>query len=60
LEKESIRTHRWMQIAKSKGVEDINHMENQIKEMGKELSVVIHREEITRTHLEMENELLRR
>ena len=26
LEKERVRTHTWMQIAKSKGVEDIGHM----------------------------------
>ena len=35
LEKEIVRTHRWMQIAKSKGVEDIGHMENKLKEMGR-------------------------
>ena len=49
-----------MQIAKSKGVEDIGHMENKLIEMGRELSVVRHREAITRTHLETENALLRR
>jgi len=38
LEKERARTHRWMQIAKSKVVEDISHMEKKLKEMGKELS----------------------
>jgi len=32
LEKERIRTHRWMQIAKSKGVEDIGHMENKLRD----------------------------
>jgi len=26
LEKERVRTHQWMQITKSKGVEDIEHM----------------------------------
>ena len=31
LEKERIRTHRWMQIAKSKGVENIGHMENKLR-----------------------------
>jgi len=31
LEKERARTHRWMQIAKSKGVEDIGHMEEKLK-----------------------------
>ena len=58
--KERIRSHRWMQIIKFKGVEYIGNMENKLKEMGRELSVVIHREAITRTHLETKNELLRR
>jgi len=49
-----------MKITKSKGVEDIGHMENQLREMGRELSVIRHREAIRRTHLEIENELLRR
>lgn len=35
LEKERFRTHTWMDIAKSKGVEDIRHMENKLREMGK-------------------------
>jgi hypothetical protein len=60
LEKERIRSHRWMKIAKSKGVEDIGHMENKIREMGRELSDVRNREVIRRTHLETENELLRK
>jgi len=49
-----------MQIAKSKGVEDIDHMEDKIREMGRELSAIRHREAITRSHLEIKNELLRR
>jgi len=49
-----------MQIAKSKGVEDIGHMEDKLKEMGRELSVVRHREAVARNELETENELLRR
>lgn len=49
-----------MQITKSKGVEDIGHMENQLREMGRELSVARHREAITRTHLQTKNELLKR
>lgn len=49
-----------MQISNSKGVEDIDHMENQLRDMGREFSCVIHREVIKRTHLETENELLRR
>ena len=35
LEKERARTHTWMQIAKSRGVEDIGHMENKLREMEK-------------------------
>jgi len=49
-----------MQIAKSKGVEDIGHMENKLREMGKELSTIRHREAIRRSHLEEENEMLRK
>lgn len=49
-----------MQIAKSKGVEDIDHMEDKLREMGRELSALRDREAITRSHLENENELLRR
>jgi len=49
-----------MKISKSKGVEDIGHMESKLREMGRELSVFRHREAITRSHLETENELLRR
>jgi len=60
LEKERIRTHRWMQISKSKGFEDVGHMENKLKEMGRELSALRDREEITRRHLENKNGLLRR
>jgi len=35
-----------MQIAKSKGVEDIGHMEENLKEMGRELSSLRDREAI--------------
>jgi len=49
-----------MQIAKSKGVEDIGHMENKLNEMGRELSALRDREAITKNHLEKENEILRR
>ena len=52
--------HRWMQIAKSKGVEDIGHMEDKLREMGMELSALRDKEAITRRHLENENELLSR
>ena len=55
-----MRTHRWMQIAKSKGVEDIGHMEDKLREMGRELSALRDKEAITGSNLENENELLRR
>jgi len=60
LEKERVTTDRWMQIAKSIGVEDIGHMEEKLMEMDRELSALRDREAITRSHLENENELLRR
>ena len=46
LEKERAITHRWMQISKSKRVEDIGHMEEKLKEMGRELSSLRDREAI--------------
>jgi len=49
-----------MQIAKSKGVEDIGHMESRLRKMGQELSTVRHIEAIRRSHLEEENEMLRK
>jgi len=55
LEKERSRAHRWMQIAKSKGVEDIGHMEENLKEMGIELSSLRDKEAIMIAHLEAEN-----
>jgi len=52
LEKERARTHRWMQIAKSKWVEDIGNMEEKLKEMCRELSGLRDREAIIRNQLE--------
>lgn len=49
-----------MQIAKSKWVEDIGHMEKKLREMGKELSMVRHTESIRRAQLEVENEMLKK
>ena len=49
-----------MQIAKSKGVEDIGHMEDKLREMGRELSALRDTESIIGSHLENENEILRR
>ena len=60
LEKEWVKTRTWMQIAKSKGVEDIGHMENKLREVGKELSTIRHTEGIRRSHLEPENEMLKK
>lgn len=60
LEKERFRTHTWMQIAKSKGVEDIGHIENKLREMSRELSIVRHTESIRRAQLQEENELLKK
>ena len=52
-------THRWMQISKSKGVEDIGHMEENVKEMGRELSSLRDREEMMKAQLEGKNARLR-
>ena len=49
LEKERERTYRWMQISKSKGVEDIGHMDEKLKEMGREISSLRDREAIIKT-----------
>jgi len=59
LEKERARTHQCMQIAESKGVEDIGHIQEKLKEMGKEISGLRDREEIMRDQLERENAWLR-
>ena len=52
LEKERARTHQWKQFAKSKGVEDIGHMDEKLKEMGRELSSLRDREAIMKNQLE--------
>lgn len=59
LEKERARTHRWMQIAKSKGVDDIGLMEENIKEMGRELSSLRDREAMMKAQLEAKNAWLK-
>jgi len=48
-----------VQIAKSKGVEEIGHMEKKLKEMGRELSSLRDREAIMKTQLEAENAWLK-
>lgn len=55
LEKERGSTRTWMHIAKSKGVEDIGHMENKLREMRKALNMVRHTESIRGAQLEAEN-----
>jgi len=42
LEKERVITHTWMQIVKFKGVEDIGHMEDKLKELRGEFAMVRH------------------
>ena len=59
LEKERVRTHQWMQISKSKGVEDIGHMEEKLKDMGRGLSSLRDIEAIMRNQLEIENAWLK-
>ena len=48
-----------MQIAKSKGVEDMGHMQKKLKEMGKELSRLSDREAIMKNWLETQNAWLK-
>lgn len=48
-----------MGIAKSKGVADIGHLEEQLKELRKELDMVRHMESSQRAKLQEENELLK-
>jgi alkylhydroperoxidase/carboxymuconolactone decarboxylase family protein YurZ len=59
LEKERAKTQRWMQIAKSKGVENVGHMEEKLKEMGRELSNIRDKEAMMEAQLEAENAWLR-
>ena len=48
-----------MQIPKSKGVEDVGHMEEKVREMGRELSSIRDREAMMKSQLEVENVWLR-
>jgi len=48
-----------MQISKSNGVKDIGHMEDKLKEMGRELSSLRDREAIMKTQLEAKNAWLK-
>lgn len=48
-----------MQIVKSKGLEDIGHMEEKLKEMGRELSSLRDKGEMMKSQLEAENAWLR-
>ena len=49
-----------MQIAKSKGVEDVSHMEDKLQEMGRELGSIRDKEAMLKSQLEDENIWLRR
>jgi len=51
LEKERVRTHTWMQIAKSKGFEDIGHMKDKLDELRGDLAMVRHIESSKRAQL---------
>ena len=48
-----------MQISKSKGVEDIGHIDEKLKETGRELSSLRDREAIMKAQLEIENAWLK-
>lgn len=48
-----------MKISKSKGIEDIGHMEEKLKELRGELAMVRHVENDKRAQLQEENELLK-
>jgi len=49
-----------MKIAKSKSVEDVGHMEENLLEMGRELSRIRDKERVMKSQLEAENTWLRR
>lgn len=59
LEKEGVRTHRWMQISKSKGMEDVGHMKEKLKEMVRVLRNIRDIVEMMKSHLEAENAWIR-
>ena len=42
LEKERVRSHTWMQIAKSKGVADIGPLQDQLREVRSEFTMAKH------------------
>jgi len=48
-----------MKISKSKGVEDVGHMEEKLKEMGRELSNIRDKEAMMKVQLEVDNAWLR-
>jgi len=58
-EKEMEITHTWMQISKSKGVEDVGNMEEKLKDMSRELSSIRDREALMKAQLEAKNAWLR-
>ena len=50
IKKERDKTHRWMYITKLKGVQDIGHMEEKLKEMGRKLGSLRDIEAIMKMH----------
>ena len=48
-----------MQISKSKGVEDVGHMEDKLKEMGRELSSIRDKDAMMKSQLQAKNAWLR-
>ena len=59
LEEERIRTHTWMKIAKSKGVADIGPLQEQLKEVRRELAMTNHVANCQRAQLQEENQKLK-
>ena len=49
-----------MKIAKSKSVEDVGHMEENLLDMGRELSEIRYRERVMKYQLEAEDTWMRR
>ena len=45
-------THQWMQISKSRNVEDVGIMEEKLTEMGRDLADIRLREEMLREQLQ--------
>lgn len=59
LDKERGRTHRWMQINKSKVLEDVAIMEDKMKNIGEEMAELKFKEANICGHLQKENKKLK-